>query len=51
MSRAKVTEDDVREIRKLVSGGMMMKDAAVIYQISPCAISNIIHRHRWAHVA
>ncbi len=46
-SLSKVTETDVREIRRLVLGGMMQKDVAPLFGISRAAVNAIIRRGRW----
>ena len=45
--RTTLTEDDVREIRRL-SGSMMNKDIAAMFSVSPEAISGILNRRNWA---
>ena len=45
---AKLTEDDVREIRSIV--GVKQRDIAKMYSVSQSVISGIITRQRWAHV-
>lgn len=46
----KVTEDEVREIRRLRAAGCSMVALESRYPISLQAISNIINRRTWAHV-
>lgn len=48
--QTELTEDDVREIRRLSASGTTGKDLAEIYGISRGAISNILSRKRWPHV-
>jgi hypothetical protein len=48
---AKVTEADVVDIRRLVAGGMMHKEAAELYGIGRKAVTKIVNRQRWKHVA
>lgn len=47
---AKLTPDDVREIRRKNSEGVSIKDLAIEYQVSSTCIYNIIHRRRWKHI-
>lgn len=47
---AKLTPDDVREIRRKNSEGVSVKDLAIEYHVSSACIYNIIHRHRWKHI-
>ena len=47
---AKLTPDDVREIRRKNSEGVSVKDLAIEYHVSYACIYNIIHRHRWKHI-
>lgn len=44
---AKLTEDKVRAIRRMVKDGMMQKDAADLFGVSRGAIQNIVSRKRW----
>lgn len=49
--RAKLTEDDVRMIRRLVGEGQLTcRAAGRKYDISGQAISLIVRGKRWAHV-
>lgn len=45
-----LTDDDVREIRRLLSQGLMKKTIAEMYNIDPSTISRINSGTRWAHV-
>lgn len=47
---AKLTEDDVREIRERVSDGETQGDVAEDYPVSPTAVSKIVRREMWADV-
>jgi hypothetical protein len=47
---AKLTADQVREIRALAEAGMMRKDIAVRFGVSHMAISKIVLRQSWAHI-
>ena len=51
-SKAKLTEDDVREIRRLYfeEGGYTMKELGVRYGVSQPSISQICSRQLWKHV-
>lgn len=46
----RLTEDDVREIRRLRGPGKSGRSIAVVYGISPASVTNIIKRKTWAHV-
>ena len=48
--RAKLTEDDVRLMRRLVADGMSGKLAAEKFDVSCPLVSLIVARKRWAHV-
>lgn len=49
--RAKLTENDVRMIRLLVTEGhMTCHDAGRKYELSKQAVSLIVRRKRWGHV-
>lgn len=48
---AKLTEDDVREIRRRAAAGETHAALALEFGISPGNVSNIIARRAWAHVA
>lgn len=47
---AKLTPDDVREIRRKSSEGISTKDLSIEYKVSYVCICNIIHRRRWKHI-
>jgi hypothetical protein len=48
---AKLTENDIRRIRSLVSDyGMRLIDLANIYGVSRATIAAIVARRRWRHV-
>lgn len=47
---ARLTDNDVREIRRLQASGEMGKDIAARFGISRGAVSNIVNRKRWTHV-
>lgn len=47
---AKLTEDDVREIRHLVASGMMQKDVAPMFGVGRMTISRVVRRELWGHV-
>ena len=49
-STAKITEDDVRDIRLKVAQGFMHKELADIYGIGRKAITKIVNHQRWKHV-
>lgn len=46
---AKITEDDVREIRRL-AGTVKVKDLAERYGIAGSNVSAIVRRKTWKHV-
>lgn len=48
--RAKVTEADVLEIRRLSATGVRNRELAVRYGVNRSTISNIIHRRAWTHL-
>lgn len=47
---AKITSREVLEIRRLAEEGVLLKAIAAQYGISRQAVSDIIHRRRWAHL-
>lgn len=47
----KVTEEQVREIRRRVAAGELRRLLAVEYGLSVSSIDNIVNRTRWAHIA
>lgn len=49
--RAKLTEDDVREIRAdYAAGRWCIKDLADIYGVAQPTMSAVVHRRTWRHV-
>jgi DNA-binding transcriptional LysR family regulator len=48
--RARLTADDVREIRALVASGKSQAGVGRIYGMTRYAIWDIVHGRRWAHV-
>lgn len=49
--RAKLTEDDVREIRADYAAGRWgIKDLADIYGVAQPTMSAVVHRRTWRHV-
>ena len=48
---AKLTEDQVREIRARCAGGETRRSVAADFGISHNSVSKIHHRRAWAHVA
>lgn len=49
-SFAKLTEDQVREIRHRAALGHMHKDIAIDFRVGRKAITKIVNRQRWNHV-
>lgn len=47
---AKLTPDDIRSIRLRSDLGELRKDVARDFGINACTVSQIVHRHRWAHI-
>jgi hypothetical protein len=45
-----LTEDDVREIRKLRDNGCRQVDVADRFSVSPSTIQSVVRRKTWAHV-
>jgi hypothetical protein len=50
MGSAKLTEDDVKHIRRLWENGMQQKEIAPMFGVSPVRISLIVNRKSWKHV-
>jgi len=49
--REKLTEDDVRAIRSAyASGGILQRELAERYGVTPSLISGVVNRKRWAHI-
>jgi hypothetical protein len=50
-NRARLTDDDVREIRADYSAGKWTQtDLAYIYDVNVATISDVVHRRNYAHV-
>lgn len=49
-SQAKITDDDVREIRQLVDYGVRRKEVAARFGICGSSVDNIVNRTTWGHV-
>lgn len=47
---AKLTPDDVREIRRKKADGVKLVELAAEYNTTPSYISNIVHGRRWGHI-
>ena len=47
---AKVTEEDVREIRRLVDTGVTYREISGRYGINQSTIHAIVHRRTWKHI-
>lgn len=47
---AKLTEEDVLEIRKLHSEGLRNFELMKIYNVGKSAMSNIVNRNSWKHI-
>ena len=48
--KARLSDDDVREIRRLAVGGVTQRDLAAQYGVDQSLISRIVTRRRWAHL-
>lgn len=48
--QAKLTDDKVREIRRLYVAGSTMAKLADLYEVSSIAIWSVIHRKTWKHI-
>ena len=46
---AKLAEEDIPNIQKLHSGGMLMKNIATVYGVDPSIISRLINGFSWRH--
>ncbi len=51
IASSKLKESDVLEIRRMVASGALQRDVAPIFGLSRTAVSKIVLRQRWAHVA
>lgn len=49
-NRTSLTEQDIRDIRRLHSEGVMQKDLALKYKMRPNSISCIISKTNWSHI-
>lgn len=47
---AKLTEDDVREIRRLVARGSLHREVAEVFGVSKAAVGAIVSGRNWSHV-
>jgi len=50
MATAKLTDEDVLEIRRLSELKMANKDIGALYAIRPCTVHDIIRRRSWTHI-
>lgn len=48
---AKLTEADVVEIRRMAASGYLHREIASIFGVGRKAVTKIVNRQRWAHVA
>ena len=48
---SKLTEEQVLRIRRMARDSATHKELAAIFQVSPTAIFEVIHRHTWKHLA
>ena len=48
--QAKLTDDDVREIRRRVAAGALQKDVAAMFGVQKMQVSRIVRGERWSHV-
>lgn len=48
--RAKLTEPDVREIRRLSVAGVLHKDLAARFDVSDTTIFQVVSRKMWGHI-
>jgi len=49
--KAKLTEDNVREIRKVyAAGGMSQREIGLLYSVGQDTISSIVRRGTWSHI-
>jgi hypothetical protein len=48
--RAKLTEADIPVIRELLARGILLKDIAPLFNVSPETIGDIKHGRHWTHV-
>lgn len=49
--RAKLTEDDVREIRRMLGAGVSQPAVAKRFGVSRSAINNVANSYHWRHVS
>lgn len=49
--RAKLTENDVREIRRLADAGVFQREIGRRFGVSHALVSFIVQRRQWRHVA
>lgn len=50
MPQAKLTEEDIREIRKLKDKGWIQQDIADEFKIARNTVSYIVNHKRWGHI-
>jgi len=48
--RAKVTENNVIEIRKNFKKGLSLKELSIKHKLSECQIGKIVNRKNWTHI-
>lgn len=48
--RAKLTEDDIRAMRRAYNDGVFIKDLADQYGVSDVTAGRVVHRRIWKHV-
>lgn len=49
-SRSKLTEEQVREIRRLRADGVRIVEVAAQFNVSITTVSQIVHGTRWKHI-
>jgi len=47
---AKLTENEVKEIRLAAAQGLLHRDLAEVYGVRPSTISQVVSRRNWRHV-
>ncbi len=48
--RARLCDEDVREIRRLAAGGALQKDIAARFVVTAKTVSVIVRRKQWGHI-
>ena len=46
----KISEKDVREIRKLAASGMFQREIGILFSLDQSSVSDVVNRKTWFHI-